>query len=1526
MKFPLFFTVIISLVFSFSNLFAQMSDGNFGNEWIRYNQSYYKIQVLEEGVFAIEKAVLNQTIPNFNQVNVQDLQLFYMGVEIPIHVETTNGAIDRILFYAEKKEGLLDRHLYRQQQQHFNPNYSIVSDTATYFLTWNTATHHKRLEESSPIFNSQIPKESYFMHTSEVAFNDTWNQGKYRVYSGSYILSKGEFEYGEGFGSAFTKHQDVEITTPHVYSNGPQATINVTAYSNDFGNHAPVLSIGNATHPFITYQGDSVLNLTMTCSPTILDSSNIVTLQGTISPLDKYSVSVANISYPRAFNFGGSSCFKFEMPSSNTTQYLEIANFKGSNHLSSNNQSIFLYDLTNNLRIQSYWDGEHVHIMLPASASKRTLVLVNEQETKTIHTIQATHFQNYRVASGDYVIITHPSLFSDGAGNNPILDYAYYRAQTGFAPVIVTVDQLYDQFAYGVCNHPLAIRNFSHFIKQHWNTFKPEYIFIIGKGLTYNQIRTTPSNQHLVPSFGYPASDNLLLGSDHSDKPCIPVGRLAATTGEQVMTYLNKIKTLEQTAKDSLQYHHQAWRKQIIHLGGGTSNIEQNALKNHLLYLQPLMEKGSMGAKTHSFFKNQEELINIPNSIMIDSLVNDGVALITFFGHGSTNGFDYYLNTPNNYKNTGKYPFVLALGCYNGTIYEQTPLISEKFIFEASAGASGYISFVDAVTISSAALISDFLYTHANNDLYGAGIGKLLQETIDDLTTTNSYPHSPPHQMGCQYLVYHGDPAVKLSYRTSPDFYIDESFVSTIPKKVDNYQRNFRLVLDIQNLGKHVDTLLPIKIIRQHPSGKVDSMTRVIRIQEHQTTVDIVYPINGYEDFGQNRFSVYLDYDNQYVELPNPKAEENNSVIDYVVMIGNPVASPIYPKKYGIVNNSSVTLKAMTTNAFDNNQTWFIEIDTTRSFSSPMYESTSISNSNNLVKWSPNVVLSPNVVYYWRVQILDANLQYSEWSESSFIYLPNQPADGWNQSHVEQHIDNHFEGLNLSLTNDLNFEKTLYEISAKGGYIPHGIHPENLALYQNGSKIDKCRCSHYNGVYVAVFNPATKSFWTLPGGSTQHGAVNCDPANRTAHAFLFPTQLQSGQDSLFNFVMNVIPDGHLVLLYTLNNSFASAWSDTFIQFLKAHGATKVDALLHATDPSYSIGFEKGAPYTEFFSENLSLDKTTTAEANVAMTMDWHRGTVTSPLIGPANHWKTLKWQTMASNDSYNIDSAYVNIWGVDMDGNNTLLSHHIATDSLDLSFVDAQQYPYLKLTFVTSDMTFKTPAQLDYWRVYADFTSDAALSIPSNYSITYDSSTQAQNLVLDVTVWNMGVSVIDSTHLAFSIAGNDTIQQAVNSILATDSLVVQVNIPLIGLVGQQSLIAKVNPVHNESVLTNNWGWLNFEIPTTPDQPTNNTIIYNDLTEIHSAPNPFTDQTYINFTFEEKEIEQALVEVFNNEGRLLKQQTIAVQQTTAWAWDGTDQTNNLLSSGIYYCRITPLSRESEPFSKAPTLLTKLILAR
>ena len=1110
--------------------------------------------------------------------------------------------------------------------------------------------------------------------------------------------------------------------------------------------------------------------------------------------------------------------------------------------------------------------------------------MLNESSKIPVHFVQRTNFTNYNIARGNYIIITHPNLFTDSNGNNPIFDYAAYRTTTGQMPVIVNVVELYEQFGYGIYGHPLAIRNFVSFIKQNWQTIKPENIFLIGKGRIYNQIRNTQVTNNLIPTFGTPPSDNLLIAPPDSDVPMLPIGRLSATTGDDVTAYLNKVKTLENSATDSLDFGNQLWRNRVIHLGGGANVWEQNILKNHLLDIEQTINKGKFGADVYSFFKEQDNHVSIPNTLLIDSLINNGVSMITFFGHGSTKGFDFYLNSPEYYNNNKRYPLLVALGCYNGTIFSQDNLLSERFILKENGGSIGYIGFVDAVTISAASNISKTFYEKINSN-YTAGIGELLQKTLIDFTSTSNYSYNAVFQMGSQYLVFHGDPAIKLNYRNTPDFYIDSSSVTTASKNDTEFILNFELY----NLGKYIDTTITVLVQKENPNGKIDSIIIIINTKD-KSSIQVIFDINGYKDFGLNKFTIKLDNENAVNELP--LLAEQNNIHTFTRNIGNPVIVPIYPRNYEIISDSIVNLTAMISNGATGDYTWYIEFDTVKTFDSPLLIQTSTTTS--LLNYTPNLNLTNDIVYYWRVQVLDDNQQLSDWVNNSFTYKSDIIGNGWGQSHTQQFKENEFSNIYINDNGTFKFVPSLYEISAKTGYIGYGIDNENLALYQNGSKVDKCRCSYENGIYVAVLDPTTLNFWTMPGGSTKYGAINCDGANRTAYSFLFKNNTSTGQNNFENFVMDSIPDGHRVIIYTLNNGYGGRWSTTFINHLKNQGATKIDSFTNTnTERSYAFAYKKGDNTFSYNSENIGLTKNESINVFTIANKKWDNGQMKSEIFGPAKSWSKLEWESINEENPYP-DSISIDVLGINKKGEEIVLFSDIKTDTLNLVGIDAEEFPYIQLVLNNKDIIHFTPGQLKYWNVYGEPVNDIAITSDKNYEIKYDSVNHQKYIEMDLAVWNFGLSLFDSLELTLEVEHENMIQNTIARVDANDSIMIKVNIPLLGLINQKMIIANIKTKDKEKTLNNNWLWLNIDAEL--NKVITDIVNSDNDRRFTTYPNPFIKSTTINFDYNETNI----LKVYNTLGIIIKEEIL--YDSNKWVWDGTNDSGEKLQTGTYMCNL------------------------
>src|SRR4029079_3116397 len=106
------------------------------------------------------------------------------------------------------------------------------------------------------------------------------------------------------------------------------------------------------------------------------------------------------------------------------------------------------------------------------------------------------------------------------------------------------------------------------------------------------------------------------------------------------------------------------------------------------------------------------------------------------------------------------------------------------------------------------------------------------------------------------------------------------------------------------------------------------------------------------------------------------------------------------------------------------------------------------------------------------------------------------------------------------------------------------------------------------------------------------------------------------------------------------------------------------------------------------------------------------GKVTSPKLGPAKQWKQLKWDGK-SMDILPGDNPRVDVIGVTPTGtSDTLIKNlNLSQRNVDISTIDAAQYPYLQLYLKNSDTVSVTPYQWKYWRLTVTPPPEGAIAL-----------------------------------------------------------------------------------------------------------------------------------------------------------------------------------------------------------------------
>ncbi len=858
----IFFTICPSII-------AQTS----ANDWIEYDQTYYRFYTDEVGLHRVGyNALVGAGLTN--PVGSQ-LQVFARGEEVPIHV-TTNGTFgpgDYIEFYGEKNDGYFDTQLYESPDHQSHAFESLFTDEGAYFVSVNPGGNNLRLNQQVNNTNGVPPAEQFFIHEStNIAFN-VHHRGKPKTEVGGAKSWFADFELGEGYtapqvtqfnpitktgGPKFmrtsTKNQfagsglDAEVELSIVGLDGAVGAYldqHCKVYVNDFANQNPTATTAYVDDQFTEYEiRDYIFDVPMNTLGAVATDITMEAINGIdgVYPYEsKFAATYATIRYPHTWDLENKRNFTFNVDV-NTSKYIEITNFNGGN-------SAVIIDLTAGHRWEVQNSGNNlykVHIPYdPAHPGKREFYIsstTSSQVTQpTASDFKVRNFTDYSLPAnqGNYIMVYHDQLTTGPV--DQVEEYRKYRQQGEFTSsgnssptgtynvVKVNIDELYDQFAHGIQKHPLSIKNFVNFVKsgpQGWPT-NPQHLLLLGKGIGYNDFRSDQTNFDgcLIPTYGHQPSDVELTTPNIVDyRPQIGTGRIPARTSEHVRIYLKKLIEYEQVFLDA-QFN---------------CTIEARQKMKDVL----LVTKGWGQGETDQFYqftagyKQQVQVNNTGWNVVDDILeisdhspgsvnpaysqsINDGVAMILYNGHShgqywEFNGhFDEGPTTlaPSNFSNQGCYPFVLSNSCFVGQIHRPgNQSQAEDYTLYEDGGSIGFLATLALAYPAFLDIFSSQFVQNVTSDNYGETIGQIIRQTINDVYV----PNNTGVKVTCLEFTFSGDPAIQVYNFDKPEYILDE---------VTHTGTNggmATLKLDVFNMGRGIPgQQLPIQITSTSPSGTV---------------------------------------------------------------------------------------------------------------------------------------------------------------------------------------------------------------------------------------------------------------------------------------------------------------------------------------------------------------------------------------------------------------------------------------------------------------------------------------------------------------------------------------------------------------------------------------------------------------------------------------------------------------------------------------------------------------------------------
>ncbi|MBO4602764.1 MAG: hypothetical protein J5651_06365 [Salinivirgaceae bacterium] len=1326
----------------------------FTNDWVRFGQEYYRLAVPRTGVYRVYRSQLESAGVPIGNYSPQNIQLIQNGKPIPCYIDGEASGLCRFIeFYAEGNNGRLDVEMYDNPENQANPHYSLVTDEGAVFLTFNSSFSNLRYQQ---IATQSI--EGY--EAAEYCMVDTVCQ-----YTGTYLSGEENCLYtaGEGWfdATALTIGKSVTktIPTPDIYAD----TSLWATFRMALGTYSK--SWHHLTVSFIDFSADTIFTglRTLKYSAQIRADKFAASNKLTVSSVNDMSVETdysrlayVEVVYPSGFNFAKRRQQVFQLPPSASDKSVTISGMTFS-------EGGMLYDITRNMRIPLLVSGSEASAVVPAHSEPVLMIVIDNGAFATVSDITNANMSNHNVSGKSMVIISHSSLMPAARR------YADYRDA-----YLVDVEDIYNQFGYGITRHPLAIRKFLEYISSTW-TVKPEYLFIIGKGLPVNSTRknTTNDKYSLIPPMGNPASDALLSAyiGDSGCAPTLATGRLAALTVNDVDTYLAKVKAFEDNKPAE-------WMKRVLHFCGGNNKNEQRSIRNYMSGYVATISDTLFGGAVTSFYKATSDPISTSKNDSVNMLVNGGVSLMTFFGHGSASGFDQDIDAPTTFHNDGRYPLILSNSCYTGNIFGTTQnSVSEKWVMIARKGAIGFIATVNEGVASYLDRFSSAFYRNLASDMYGQTIGRQMLAAQKAMADANSrLAMSTVHEM-----VLHGDPCVVLNSPQLPDLQISSSDVSFSPALLSTDVDSFTVSVTLRNIGRAITSPFDVELERRLADGTSFSFSKTINNLNYKQTVDYRLPIGQSSEAGMNTFTVTLDAQNAIEEL----SEENNQA-SVNAFVASHQTRAVSPFNYSLNPQVPSELVASTSSALSAPQTDIFQLDTTARFNSPALLTEEIVHSGSVVRWQPQARLDTGTTYFWRVGDGSDN----GWSESSFVARTG--LTGWEQSHFEQLDDNDFEHITIDSAN-----RRFHFAPAYRTVRCHNIgSPKNdndyMGIYYS---LDGYGGSSSCGVNAALLLVVIDSTTLLPWRSDrsafgQWNYPNCSLADYEQYFIFYMWTPAEGVNRLINMVETYVPDGDYFMVYSFISGKFRQWPDSAYQKFEEWGSEGIRIL--GDNTPYIFFTQKGHP--EQTEEIYGSSATSVIDFRRTLQTAYNHGTITSPAIGPSSRWTALQWQA----DADTMDVNCVNVLGVEANGATTTLMSGIDTAAADLSGIDAERYSYLRLQFETRDDSLRTPSQLKMWRVLYEPYTDLAVNQQREWSFYADTLAEGERGRVSVAFENIGLQPADSVlvHYWIQTSANQIIEIGYHRLKAlqpSEYVTDTVSFATAGLVGDNVFYAELNP-------------------------------------------------------------------------------------------------------------------------------------
>jgi autotransporter-associated beta strand protein len=519
--------------------------------------------------------------------NAPQIQLVANGQEVPIKVSgngTQLTSSDYIEFYGHGVNSTTD-----------------VAQTY-YLLAGNSAGQRITLVNNGPVPPPSRPQN----------YNYTIERKDRTIYYAAFLNGDAENIFGQvvtstpGSATLPVSHRDIAA--------GGQVQLEISLVGVSFEDHHVHVTLNGTDVGTIDFGMIGQPHQTFTVPASLLhDGDNIVQLTSLGGNSDVSLADTLRLTYPRSYT------------ADNDTLSISISSGATTRVNGFSNANVRVVDITDPNNIQELTPivavqpdsayAADVQIAAASAAQPHTLLVFPDSQAGHPDSVKQNQPSAWKAnANGaDYLIITSRDFISNAQ------TLAQYRQNHGLAAKVIDVEDLYDEFSFGL-HSPQAIRDFLQTAASTW-TLKPRYVLLMGDASFDPKNYLGQGNTDFVPTKLFDttlmetASDDWLADFNNDGLADLAIGRLPVRTSGDATLMVNKIIAFEAMPFDP--------ERGALLVADRGFEASSNAVEG---VLPPSMPKQLINRSSNTDSAIHAQILNG---------INQGPQVVNYLGHGS---------------------------------------------------------------------------------------------------------------------------------------------------------------------------------------------------------------------------------------------------------------------------------------------------------------------------------------------------------------------------------------------------------------------------------------------------------------------------------------------------------------------------------------------------------------------------------------------------------------------------------------------------------------------------------------------------------------------------------------------------------------------------------------------------------------------------------------------------------------------------------------------------------------------------